>query len=121
MWTYILAHWRGQLGLLRSYLLNGVAIFVVLLLVSAAALEFLPRSGPEQIFIYAWLVLFTVWAVWACVGIFRCGVRYTFARQNGIVRRLGGLIAMATVIVYVWFVSQDLYHLFLMPLLHLGT
>jgi hypothetical protein len=117
MWNYIVAHWQGRLGLLRSFLLNGVMI-LVLLFIAAAALSF--GASDSQIVICAWAGMFVVWAIWACVGVFRCGARNVFDRTNGKARRIGALIAMLSVVVFAWFTGKDVYYLFVRPIfLHL--
>ena len=111
MRNYIIDHWCGRLGLALSLFINGVAISVLLVVVAGVIEGSLPRPHPEQEFLWPWLVVFAVWLVWACVGIFRCGARYLLEREYGVVRRVGGLAAIAVVVVYVWVVGQNLYHL----------
>jgi putative DNA-invertase from lambdoid prophage Rac len=86
MRNYIVDHWCGRLGLARFLFLNGVAISVLLIVVVGVIESRWPR--PE--FIWVWLVVFVVWLIWACVGIFRCGARYLLDRENGVACRVGG-------------------------------
>jgi hypothetical protein len=90
MWMrkYILAHWRGELGLLRSWLVNGVAVYLVLIL-GGAGLGMLLKSvvgasrfdmlAGSPVAVFGVLAVFVLWLLWAVVGILRCGT----ARSNG--------------------------------------
>jgi hypothetical protein len=114
MWNYISAHWQGRLGLSKSFFLNGVLVLFFFFAI-AAALSF-GRLRDSQLTIYVWAVLLLVWAIWACVGVFRCGLRNAFNGMNGKARRAGGIFVLAIVVVFAWFTGNDLYHLFVYPL-----
>jgi hypothetical protein len=89
MWDYIVAHWNGRLGLLRSCLLNGVAVYLLLLLVSWA-IATSAAVGSSLVFAYAVAGVFLIWGIWAGVGIFRCGGRNAFTNTSSTARRGGG-------------------------------
>jgi len=101
MANYIVAHWRGQLGLLKSCFVNGIAGY--LLLVVATAI--LSRAAVEEpalsygvlraASLYGGLLAFIVWSIWALVGIFRCGARNAFDSTNTTAKRVGGAAAIA--------------------------
>lgn len=112
MLTYIVAHWQGKFGLAKSFLLNGVAIFVLLNLVLYALYWF--GVGVSQIVLYSWIVLVVVWAIWACVGTFRSGVRAAFDNTSGRARGVAGLLVAISVVAFVWFMARDLYHLLIL-------
>lgn len=113
MWTYIMTHWRGQFGLAKTFLLNGVTIFVLLNLVLYAL--YWSGVGVSQTVLYGWLVLVVAWAIWACVGSFRSGLRTAFDQMSGRARGVAGLLVAICVVAFVWFMARDLYHL-LIPL-----
>lgn len=71
MKNYFLAHWRGELSLVKSFLVNGVLAFIVLGM-AFPALGLLIRS---QIFVYIGLFVLMLWEVWAVVGIVRSAFR----------------------------------------------
>jgi hypothetical protein len=112
--NYIVMHWRGQQGLLRSVLLNGVLTYLVMvaLLVSLGT-AFKPSGG-----IFVGLGLFLIWEVWAAVGIFHCAMRYAFDRDRGTVERVGGLISILGVAAVAYFSSVDMWRLGFLSWVH---
>jgi hypothetical protein len=114
MQKYMLAHWRGELGLLQSCLLNGVAVYCLLLVLVFVIIK--SGGADSQILVYAGAGVFLLWGIWAVVGIFRCGARNAFDRANTKIRRIGGAAAIAGVVVVAWFMAKDVYHLFVKPL-----
>jgi len=113
MWTYIVAHWRGRLGLLRSALLNGVAAYFLLV----ATVLMVSRVSNSQILAYGMAGVFVLWIIWAGVGILRCGTSNAFDNTKPMARRIGGLAAIAGVVVVAFFMARDVYYSILMPLL----
>jgi hypothetical protein len=75
---YIVAHWRGHLGLLQSAQLNGLVIYFVLIFVSSIPIA----SVQSYLFRYALLGVFLLWGIWAGVGILRCGARNAIDKAN---------------------------------------
>jgi cation transporter-like permease len=100
---YAVAHWCGRLSLLKSALVNGVAMYFVLVL------GFVGLS--RWINIYAGMAVFLLWSIWAAVGIFRCGLRNALNPANGTVSRIGGAVAIVGVLCVVFFTVKDLVHL----------
>ena len=90
--NYLVAHWRGELGLLKSLFANGVAGYFLLILLG---LIFQTATGPTPLLFYGFLGCFLLWASWAYVGIFRCGKRYALDRTKSLSRRISG-VAVAT-------------------------
>ena len=69
--AYLLAHWRGELSLRRSFLVNGLLAYVVLVF----SLLVLQEIITSIHFFYASFVLIIVWEIWAAVGILRSALR----------------------------------------------
>jgi peptidoglycan/LPS O-acetylase OafA/YrhL len=111
---YVVTHWRGEQGLLRSTLFNGVLSYAVVVLgvVGLGAL-FDNRIG-------AWcgLATFSIWLVWAVVGIFRCGLRNVMHSGGKITSRIGGLLAIVGMCAFSYFSAEDLIHLGFFRWLH---
>jgi hypothetical protein len=127
MWNYIVDHWRGRFGLLRSSLLNGVAIYLVLtlggagvgmLLKSVVGASRFDMLAGSPVAVFGVLAVFILWLLWAVVGVFRCGVRNAFDTANTKARRIGGVAAIAGVVLVVSLTAKDVYHLFLFSRLH---
>lgn len=124
MRRYIIAHWRGELGLARSFILNGIVLYLLLVVGGGAVGLFIEHLSPRtfgilngsQPVVFALLAAFMACMVWACVGILRCGVRYVFDRSKLPAYRLGGMIAVVGVLLVAYFTAEDLYNLILKPL-----
>jgi hypothetical protein len=124
MWHYIVAHWRGRLGLLRSCFVNGIAVYLALLLGGAGLGMFLKSVIGASRFdmlvgspvaVFGVLAVFAVWLLWAGVGIFRCGTRNAIDRSNTMTRRMGGVVAVATALFVAFLTAKDMYYLFIKP------
>ena len=100
---YALSHWRGQQGLLRSTLLNGVVAYLVLVVVLTAS------DGLLKV--YMGLSIFLVWMVWATVGIIRCAAKKLLDRTATRLSRLGGILAIAGVLCLALLSVKDLMSL----------
>jgi hypothetical protein len=124
MWQYIVAHWRGRLGLLKSCFVNGIAVYLVLLL-GGAGLGMLLKSvvgasrfdilAESRVAVFGVFAVFALWLVWAGVGIFRCGTRNAIDRSNTTVRRIGGAAAVAAALFAAFLTAKDVYYLFIRP------
>lgn len=124
MRKYILAHWRGELGLLRSCFVNGVAVYLVLIL-GGAGLGMLLKSvvgasrfdmlAGTPVTVFGVLAVFVLWLLWAVVGILRCGTRNAIDRSNTTARRIGGTAAVAATLFLAFLTAKDVYHLFIRP------
>jgi hypothetical protein len=105
LWAYIVAHWRGKLGLARSTSLNGVALYLALILGGVGVGALLRRTLGETraneisnnpIAVYAVLAIYLILIGWASIGIVRCGVGFAMSKNAPLSRRvLGGLSALA--------------------------
>jgi hypothetical protein len=114
MWNYIVAHWGGRLGLLRSCLLNGVAVYCLLVFLSMVIVGSV--TGLSPILAYGVGGLFVIWGIWAGVDIFRCGGRNAFDSTSSTARRIGGVAAIVGVVLFAFFMAKDTYYLFVKPL-----
>jgi hypothetical protein len=82
MKRYVVAHWRGELSLVRSFLVNGLLVLVVLMF----ALPGLGLVFTSQTFVHVGLGTFIVWEIWVAVGIFRCALRTFRGPRSTLVR-----------------------------------
>ena len=71
MKNYFLAHWRGELSLVKSFLVNGLLAYIVLGM-AFPGLGLLIRS---QFNVYIGFFVLMLWEVWAVVGIVRSAFR----------------------------------------------
>lgn len=104
---YVLSHWRGEQGLVKSVLLNGVAFYLIFALPLGSVGSMI--NGKAVIF--AGVAAFAMWLVWASVGVLRCGTRYLCDRTKGASSRIGGAAAIFGVLAVAWFTAKDLIHL----------
>ena len=71
MKAFLLAHWRGELSLRQSFLLDGLAAYVVLVF----GLLALQEVFTSIYVFYASFVIVFMWVIWAAVGILRSALR----------------------------------------------
>jgi hypothetical protein len=102
MWKYIVAHWRGEQGLLKSCLLNGVVGYLILactymgvfFTVVFATANRWSSDDPGRVYDHSWTVISLIYMLWACVGIIRCGSRYLLEPGADRTRRIQGIVGI---------------------------
>jgi hypothetical protein len=105
---YLVAHWRGELSLAKSFLVNGLLFLVVL----SFAVPGLGLVIGSKAFDYVLLAIWLIWEIWAFVGIFRCALR-TFRETsstfgNTWARRGFAVLAVALSAAAVYATIEDL-------------
>jgi hypothetical protein len=116
---YILAHWRGELGLWKSSLVNGVLFYFVLLLASFLAImaartifgDSTRHVAESPVVVYGLVAMFVIGLVWSLVGAFRCGVRNATNKRNRTASRVGGVAVIIGVLAVAFFVARDVMRL----------
>jgi hypothetical protein len=108
MTRYILAHWRGELSMARSFLVNGVLGFVVL----GLGVPGLGQLITLRDFVYVGMAVWIAWEIWAVVGIVRCAFR-VFRKprpHTGLLWTDRGLavLALAVVVLFVYGTIADM-------------
>jgi hypothetical protein len=106
---YLLAHWQGRQSLLRSVLLNGALLYLVLVVVLVVVGQ---AADNNSLFTLVGAMIFLLWVIWAAVGIFRCGARNALDRANSIGSRIGGAIAIICMVAVICLSMNDARHLF---------
>jgi hypothetical protein len=117
---YISEHWRGNQSLARSCLVNGVLLGIAAYMAVAIMGAVIGRgyiswcrshtdycAGHMMDFVFYIAFPFrtfprAIWAVWATVGMFRCGVRNWVHSSAAKARLSGGGAVIAAVILAVW-------------------
>jgi hypothetical protein len=107
--SYIVAHWRGEQGLFRSFFINGTVAYLILVLV----LVFLGNHIATPVWVG--LAVFLIWEIWAAVGIFRCGLRYARDQRRSVLVRFAGSGAILGDLAMVYFTIADVWRLGLLP------
>lgn len=108
MARYALAHWRGELSLATSALLNGLLPFIVLLLLLIP----LGQRIESPYVLHPAMVLILTWMVWALVGTARCAFRIMRAGPTSLTAVGFAVFALAVVIFVAFVVFADLWRLF---------
>jgi hypothetical protein len=103
--NYLVAHWQGRHGLLRSTLLNGLLTYLVLVLLLNL---FEPDAGGVSLFIGMGVFLF--WALWALVGIVRSAL-HALGQNNPVLVRAGVLVTLLAVAAVLALAVNDLSRL----------
>lgn len=105
---YLLAHWRGELSLTKSALLNGAFVYLTLVFAFLGAGQYI----KSQVFIYFGLVVFFGWVVWAVVGIVRCAFKIIISKHSTTLRRVVAIVVMLCAFAAAIASAQDLFYLF---------
>jgi hypothetical protein len=72
---YVARHWRGELGIVWSFLVNGVTMYLVIVGAALAAGVALGTfAGGPQWHIPLLMPLFFAWFAWSLVGTTRAGI-----------------------------------------------
>jgi hypothetical protein len=102
---YFRAHWRGELSLAISLLVNGLLFYIVLV----AALVLVGQASNSQAFVYVALAVFAAWTIWALVGIFRSAIKQP---GSSFFRRIISVAAITLVFIVSVVIMRDLVMLF---------
>jgi hypothetical protein len=100
---YFLAHWRGELSLAVSILVNGLLFYIILV----AALVLVGQALNSTTFNYVAALIFAVWTIWALVGIIRSALKLS----NSLLARIMSIGALTLVLIVGIFIIRDLMHL----------
>lgn len=92
---YIKDHWNGELTLRRSFFLNGVLLYLLLVILTLAVDSIVTVSN--QSVIAAYMILFLMAMIWSLVGIARAAIKVLLAANVGLLRKAGALIAIIVV------------------------
>ncbi len=103
MKRYILAHWRGQLSLAQSFLVNGVLGYVVLIALFVGG----SQAIDSRAFDYAGIGVFAAWQIWSIVGILRCVLRH-FREPHSVIRRVLAMLVLAAMAIVIYEIVNDL-------------
>lgn len=114
---FLIAHWRGELTLTKSFLLNfavGYIVVVLLLVLTGDLLRFGGEgSAPAKLHLYAGSIVYFCWFVWAVVGVARCSSKIYQDASSTLIRKCYAAIAFVAVAVVVAVSVNDLRMLFL--------
>ena len=103
---YVIAHWRGQQGLLWSFFVNGVAVYAGLI-AGALGLGAIVDNSRQWLIAVVLLAIF-VWFVWAFVGTIRAGIA-SFRDPAAVwARRLVAFAVFVCLAAAVYAISSDL-------------
>lgn len=102
MISYVRAHWRGELSLGRSFWLNWVALYLVLMLAIVAGGQVI----TSRLYDYPCLALLVIVFVWGAVGILRTAWRLLHSPVTPI-RKALAVAASAIVILAVVLTGSD--------------
>src|SRR5215813_10220174 len=108
MIRYALAHWRGEQSLARSFWINGVAFYLVVVIVFVG----LGQIITGRLFVGLGITAFMICFAWSYIGIARSAVT---AIRRPDRRFLSVVFALATIVVLAFVaygVVQDLHLLF---------
>lgn len=102
MISYVRAHWRGELSLGKSFWLNWVALYLVLMLAIVAGSQFI----SSRLYDYPCLALLVIVFVWGAVGVLRAAWRLLHSPGTPIGKALA-VVAIAMVVLAVGLTGSD--------------
>ena len=112
MRQYVVAHWKGELGLARSFLLNFVAGYVVLVaLLLLTAQRFQSDVGTNalaHVHLVVGMIVFVAWFVWALVGVSRSALKILRDKQQQPIRKGFAVLALVIVAAVIVLTANDL-------------
>jgi|ThiBioDrversion2_1041553.scaffolds.fasta_scaffold09614_2 hypothetical protein len=109
---YLVEHWRGQMSLLWSFLVNGVAFYLVMvaaLLGFNAVIE--SNSNRNPVIFWTLVALFGCGAVWSLGGMARASWKALRDPTVGIVKKSFAAILIAAVALLAVTVVSDVVRL----------
>ena len=110
---YFLAHWRGELSLTKSALLNGLIAYLILVSAFLGGFQFIPYKG----FVYFVVAVFIGWTFWAVVGIVRCALRIISSKHPSRLHRVlatfAAIVAAICALAFLVVTAEDVFYLFI--------
>lgn len=103
MKNYVVAHWRGELSLAKSFLLNGIVGYIVALAVVIGISQFF----VSQAISVAGFGFFCLWQIWAIAGVLRCALRI-FREPHSILQRMFAVAAVLATAVVIYYIAGDI-------------
>jgi hypothetical protein len=99
---YFASHWRGEQSLAKSFWLNVVVgyVLVIALLVGIGQVVHAPW------FLYVGMIIFTVQFIWGSVGMVRCALRIVCSSAS-IPSKFWACLALAAIAVAVIGIAKD--------------
>lgn len=104
---YVTRHWRGDLSLTLSALVNGLIGYVLAVCVVVT----LGNIFPGKVVLLLGTVAFAAWFLWALVGISRCVWKILKNDSKGVVKKVVAVAIGAALIVVVAISIRDVIHL----------
>ena len=114
---YFGAHWRGELSMAKSILLNGLLAYVLLVAAFVSAGQVL----TSPLFFFAGMAVFLAWGAWAIVGIGRCAIKSLRADDSSFLRKVVAVFALILVVTVVVFSLRDLWNIIIEPMTRQGA
>lgn len=109
---YARRHWRGELSLTKSLLLNGVVGYVLILLLGGPMVLI---GGNSAAVTLSYMVIFLIWSIWAGVGISRCALLELTSKGHSWLSRTWAALALCTVAYFCAYAAYDVWKLFIEP------
>jgi hypothetical protein len=109
---YLVAHWQGRHGLLRSTLINGVISYVILIiaLVTFGQIWQGPTDDHPVAPVIGMMGVLLLWTVWVFVGIVRSALN-ALGQGKPVFLKIGGAVVLIGVVTVMAFTVHDLNRL----------
>lgn len=101
--SLLLRHWRGDSGQMKSFFVNGLVFYFVLVFALVGASNFI----KAQAFFYFGIGLFITYTVWMVVGNIRCSIKIFKNDQASILSKWFAFLVLLTMAAIVFFSLRD--------------
>jgi hypothetical protein len=105
---YLIDHWNGRLSLARSMLLNGLAIYLGLLVMTLG----LAQIGNSVLVAGVVVSVFAVWGIWAAVGCIRSAINAFASPDASFLKRTLAIISIPLIAGILYLITKDMIALF---------
>jgi hypothetical protein len=100
---YLASHWRGEQSLARSFWLNLVVGYLLVV----GVLVGIGQAVHARWFLYLGMTIFVAQTLWAMVGLFRCALK--IVRSSASIRsKFFAYVALALVVIAVLVGARDI-------------
>ena len=113
---YIVAHWRGEQSLTRSFFLNGIVAYLMAMVVLVALIGFgngrlyTSQINFASILGLIYTILFPLLIAWSLIGIVRAAINVIRA-PNKFARKLYAVMIVIAILVVIRTIIDDLVRL----------
>ena len=112
---FLIRHWKGELSLTKSFWQNFIVAYFMLVMLLVGTAQVLRSDGEtdtlQQLHFYVGDVVFSVWFIWALVGVSRSALKVLQDRNSTSIRKGFAILAVTCVVVIIVISAHDVRNL----------